>query len=135
MSSAQTLDVDFVLHGEGPASTWAAQAAVGQQLVMIGPARGYQSEIRTLPGAKETGVRWLTRGVDSEPGSALPAALSEFSWPAGAGRVYVGCEAQAMRRVRQRVVDVSGLDRERIVTRGYWRLGAVNHPDHDYATD
>jgi hypothetical protein len=22
-----------------------------------------------------------------------------------------------------------------IVTRGYWREGAVNHPDHDFATD
>ena len=26
---ANELDIDFVLHGDGPASTWAAQAAVG----------------------------------------------------------------------------------------------------------
>lgn len=31
------LDLDFVLHGDGPASTWAAQAAPGQTLVVAGP--------------------------------------------------------------------------------------------------
>ncbi|NVZ60990.1 siderophore-interacting protein [Pseudomonas gingeri] len=31
------LDIDFVLHGDGPASTWAAQAAPGQFLDMGGP--------------------------------------------------------------------------------------------------
>ncbi|MCX8293246.1 siderophore-interacting protein [Phyllobacterium sp. 0TCS1.6A] len=33
----RTLDVDFVLHGDGPASTWAAQARVGQKIVIGGP--------------------------------------------------------------------------------------------------
>ena len=31
------LDVEFVLHGDGPASTWAAQAQAGQALVLGGP--------------------------------------------------------------------------------------------------
>jgi NADPH-dependent ferric siderophore reductase len=31
------LDIDFVLHGEGPAATWAAQAAPGQHLHIAGP--------------------------------------------------------------------------------------------------
>lgn len=31
------LDIDFVLHGDGPASTWAAQATVGQSLHTGGP--------------------------------------------------------------------------------------------------
>ncbi|QJI30821.1 siderophore-interacting protein [Pseudomonas sp. ADAK18] len=31
------LDIDFVLHGDGPASTWAEQAAVGQHLYIGGP--------------------------------------------------------------------------------------------------
>jgi NADPH-dependent ferric siderophore reductase len=32
-----TLDIDFVLHGNGPAASWASQAAVGQKLVIGGP--------------------------------------------------------------------------------------------------
>lgn len=31
------LDIDFVLHGDGPASTWAEQAQVGQPLYVAGP--------------------------------------------------------------------------------------------------
>jgi NADPH-dependent ferric siderophore reductase len=31
------LDIDFVLHGDGPAATWAAQAEVGQFLYIAGP--------------------------------------------------------------------------------------------------
>ncbi|WP_060484016.1 siderophore-interacting protein [Pseudomonas sp. NBRC 111123] len=34
---ANELDIDFVLHGDGPASTWAAQAAPGQVLNIAGP--------------------------------------------------------------------------------------------------
>lgn len=34
---ANELDIDFVLHGDGPASTWAAQATPGQHLDIAGP--------------------------------------------------------------------------------------------------
>jgi len=34
---ALTLDLDFVLHGDGPASTWAANARPGEQLMIGGP--------------------------------------------------------------------------------------------------
>ena len=36
------LDVEFVLHGDGPASSWAAQAQPGQALILAGPGPSYQ---------------------------------------------------------------------------------------------
>ncbi|WP_231942588.1 siderophore-interacting protein [Cupriavidus taiwanensis] len=36
-AAAQELDLEFVLHGDGPASTWAAQARPGQYLGVGGP--------------------------------------------------------------------------------------------------
>lgn len=36
-AAAQELDIEFVLHGDGPASTWAAQAQPGQYLGVGGP--------------------------------------------------------------------------------------------------
>jgi len=36
-AAAGELDIDFVLHGDGPASTWAEQAAPGQHLYAGGP--------------------------------------------------------------------------------------------------
>lgn len=177
-AATKQLDVDFVLHGEGPGSTWAAQAAPGQEVIVLGPASGYPvdleaewyvlagddaalpaietlleaipahatvsafievpspSEERALAATRAADIRWLVRDErTAAPASALLAALSSFSWPAGAGRIYVGCEADGMRRIRSAIVPACGLDRSRVVTRGYWRQGAVNHPDHDYATE
>jgi NADPH-dependent ferric siderophore reductase len=177
-AKALTLDVDFVLHGHGPASEWAAQARIGQQLVMMGPGPGYAldtetpwyvligddaalpaietildalppqmditvllevaetDEARTIAGPANADVRWLARGDDPQAaGTALLEELATFAWPAGEGRVYVGCESNAMRRIRQVVLEGSKLDRSRVISRGYWRVGAVNHPDRDYADD
>jgi len=36
-AAANRLDIDFVIHGDGPASLWAEQAAVGQTLAVGGP--------------------------------------------------------------------------------------------------
>ena len=176
-ADAATLDVDFVLHGEGPASSWAARAAEGDQLVLMGPGPGYAvdseaawyvlacddaalpavetildalpptmpvtvfvevgaaDEARPLPGPARSDVRWCVRDDPHDAGGPLERALAAFTWPAGAGRVYIGCESNAMRRLRQAVLASSGLEKARVVARGYWRIGAVNHPDRDYADD
>jgi NADPH-dependent ferric siderophore reductase len=92
-------------------------------------------EARALAGPSQLDIRWLVRGPGDAPGSALLKGLEGFAWPTGAGRVYVGCEATALRQLRTTILAASGLDKERVIARGYWRVGAVNHPDHDYAKD
>jgi NADPH-dependent ferric siderophore reductase len=94
-------------------------------------------EVRPLHCAATVDARWLPRGDDPrEAGKALLAALRGLGGlPDGPGRVYVGCEATAMRTLRGVLLDELGLDRSRLVGRGYWKLGAANHPDHDYGDD
>lgn len=172
-----TLTVDFVLHGAGPASTWAAHAAPGQQLTIMGPGRSYAvdpdaawyvlacdqtalpavetilealppttpatvyieaddaAEQRLLAGPAQTKAHWLTRTPTDAPGAQLELALANHAWPPTPGRVYIGCESNAMRRIRPQVIERSGLTGDRVVARGYWRLGIDNNPDHDYAED
>jgi NADPH-dependent ferric siderophore reductase len=40
-----------------------------------------------------------------------------------------------MRRIRTHLLQERGLDPAAIVTRGYWKLGAIDYTDHDYGTD
>jgi NADPH-dependent ferric siderophore reductase len=61
--------------------------------------------------------------------------VRNFELPAGAGRVYVACEAGAMRRIRRHLLTERNLSRDHVVTRGYWRLGETDHPDGDYGQD
>lgn len=175
--AARTLTVDFVLHGDGPASTWAARAVPGDGAIVLGPARGYpidplapwyvlavddaalpaletlleamppqarvtafievagDDEARPLAGTPNVDAHWLVRNGNA-PGDTLLAALTTFTWPDDKqGRVYVGCEATAMRRIRTQLLAASGLPPDRIITRGYWRTGTQNHPDHDYGAE
>ena len=172
------VDVDFVLHGEGPASTWAAQAQVGQVLFLMGPGPGYAADataenhlliaddsalpaietiLRTLPASAKVQVllevisaaeervlaspavlsaRWLPRGTDHcTAGQTLEAALRALPAIAPDTKIYLACEAAAMRRIRTVLIDELGVARSNIVGRGYWKLATVNHPDHDYGED
>jgi NADPH-dependent ferric siderophore reductase len=170
------LDVEFVLHGDGPASAWAAQAQPGQVLILAGPGPNYQidpgadwfllagddaalpaiesildalpanarvhvvlevadeHEERPLSTAAQLDITWLHRGARPAD-TALQEAVRTLQLPPGNGRIYVGCEAAAMRRIRKHLLEERGLDPATIVTRGYWKLGDVNYTDHDYGTD
>jgi len=48
---------------------------------------------------------------------------------------WIACEAAAMRRIRDYLMGEIGVAGERLHTRGYWRLGETNYPDHDYGKD
>jgi NADPH-dependent ferric siderophore reductase len=58
------LDVEFALHGEGPATEWADRAAKGQSVGVIIPAdgiQGFQNIVDTHSSTTWTG-RWPDRG-------------------------------------------------------------------------
>ena len=47
-NAARELDIEFVLHGDGPASTWAAQAQPGQYLGVGGPRERHSLHLAPL---------------------------------------------------------------------------------------
>ncbi|WP_280154230.1 siderophore-interacting protein [Piscinibacter sp. XHJ-5] len=177
-AGALELDVDFVLHGEGPASNWVERAELGDALYMMGPGPGYAvdrsaplhwligddsalpaietllevlpetsraevfaevvsaDEERTLAGTVARQVHWLPRGPDKNTaGAALEAALRARPAPPLGTRIYIACEAMAMRRLRRLLIEELGVPKAQVIGRGYWKLGEVNHPDHDYGDD
>jgi NADPH-dependent ferric siderophore reductase len=212
----RTLEIQFVLHGEGPASGWAERAAPGDKIAVAGPGGRFVLDetapywwiaadesaipavatlLEALPagvtadvhievadasfesaldgvaesgaaesgaaesgaaesgaaesgaaesgaaesGAAESGaakavVTWHHRRSPDAFGAELEEAARAADLPAGA-RVWVACEASSMRGIRRYFTRDRGLAASSLVTRGYWRLGAANHPDHDYGED
>ena len=77
------LDIEFVMHGEGPAARWAAQAAPGQELAIGGPRGSF-----VVQGDFDW---WLLAGDEA----ALPAIARRLEeLPAGA-RAFVFAEVDA----------------------------------------
>lgn len=174
--ASRTLEVQFVLHGAGPALEWAEQAAVGQQLAIGGPGGRFSVDpaaerwwiagdesampavgtlLEALPATASAEVHLEVAGPDDEIELSSPAATS-ITWhhrrtPDAWGtelydaarnssdtddtRIWVACEAAAMRRIRRHFTSDRGLLPRSLVTRGYWRLGVADHPDHDYGDD
>jgi NADPH-dependent ferric siderophore reductase len=171
------LAIELLLHGEGPASTWAEGAAIGDEIVVLGPGGGWEvpqdgdwyviaadetafpaagqvmqampktahavlfeigsdEDERPIPGTGSAPVTWLLRGSDAtKAGEPIEQAIRGLAFPEGKGYVWLACEAAAMRRIRKHLVEERGLPPEQLVTRGYWKLGASNHPDGDYGQD
>jgi NADPH-dependent ferric siderophore reductase len=174
-AAAGTLEVQFLLHGDGPASEWAERAAVGDRLGIAGPGGRAvpldPGEARWILAGDESAIPAICTLLDVLPDSAVDAVYVEGSktavgdalsaaWPPvnwlpadesapGAAlydvlsdpatvqdsRVWVACESVAVRRIRQALFDRDRIDASHLVTRGYWRSGEVNHPDHDYGED
>ena len=77
---AGTLVLDFVLHGDGPASTWAAGATIGSKLVIGGP-RGSVVVPMTydwyLLAGDETALPAIGRRIEELPAGARVLAVVE----------------------------------------------------------
>jgi NADPH-dependent ferric siderophore reductase len=87
-----------------------------------------------LPSPASLHVTWV-HGGHAAPGQALAAALKTTEPPHGDGRVFVACEAGAMREIKRNLLQERGLNREHVYTHGYWQRGEANHPDHDLAPE
>ncbi|HEX3715319.1 MAG TPA: siderophore-interacting protein [Trebonia sp.] len=173
--AAGTLEIQFLLHGDGPASEWAARAKPGDKLAVAGPGGRFSLEppagywwlaadesaipavatlLEALPETTAADVHIEVDGPDDElelrgpakaevtwhyrePGAygrALAAAARAAVIDDGA-RVWVACESGAMRDIRRYFTRERGIPLGQLVTRGYWRTGEQNYPDHDYGED
>lgn len=75
------LDIDFVLHGDGPASNWAAQAAPGQLVGLGGPRGSFvvadDFDAYVLIG-DETALPAIGRWLEEMPATARACVLVEI---------------------------------------------------------
>jgi NADPH-dependent ferric siderophore reductase len=170
------LEIQFVLHGTGPASEWAERAQPGDKLAVGGPGGrfvldesaahwwiaadesalpavagllealppGVTADVHIevadaddeieLPSRAQATITWHHRRKADEFGTELDEAARSAEFPDGA-KIWVACEAAAMRGIRRHLTRDRGLPVSSVVTRGYWRAGESNHPDHDYGED
>jgi NADPH-dependent ferric siderophore reductase len=171
----RTLDVEFVLHGDGLAANWVQSAKVGDEMYISGPGGGYDvpadaatmivvaddtavpgagtvieaapqgcavtalcevadaKEERTLSSRVSVSPRWLHRD-SAQACSVLEREAIALDAPKDA-HWWIACEANAMRRIRMHLLKERKVEPAKIHTRGYWRLGETNYPDHDYGND
>ena len=79
---AGTLDLDFVLHGDGPASSWAAKAKLGDKLVIGGPRGSLVVPLAFdwyLLVGDETALPALGRRIEELPSGAKVVAVIEVA--------------------------------------------------------
>ncbi|GGS52706.1 siderophore-interacting protein [Planobispora rosea] len=79
---AGELDIDMVVHGHGPASAWAAQAAPGQRIGVLGPRGSVVVPFNFdwyLLGADETALPALARWLEALPAGARVIAFAEVA--------------------------------------------------------
>ena len=89
------------------------------------------AEQRPISARVPDSTLWLHRaGAHAAPCALLLQAARELPLPEGA-QWWVACESSAMRAIKAHLLQVRGLDRTQLISRGYWQQGEVNHPDHD----
>ena len=79
------VDVDIVLHGEGPMASWAASAAVGDPVAISGTGRGYtvDGSATHLLAGDEAALPAITTILDALPRTASGRVFLEIAHPAG----------------------------------------------------
>jgi NADPH-dependent ferric siderophore reductase len=88
------------------------------------------AEERSLGSVRPVSPTWLPRG-NAQASTLLERAVAELDVP-GDAYWWIACEAGAMRRIRTHLLKERKVAPSHVHTRGYWRLGETNYPDHDY---
>jgi NADPH-dependent ferric siderophore reductase len=174
--ATKTLEIQVVLHGEGPASEWAQQVKVGDEVAVGGPGGRFvldegaarwwiagdesalpavatlldalpptttaelhlevqdADDVIKLPSAATVNVTWHHRYDSADYSAALEAAARSAEFEDGT-KIWIACESGKMRDIRRYLTRERGIPLSQVVTRGYWRRGEPNHPDHDYGED
>ncbi len=95
-----------------------------------------RDEERALSPGFAGSPTWLHRAPQSSrPGALLEAAVAALPALPDDVSFWIACEAGAMRRIRDFLLRERNVDRSRLHTRGYWKFGDTNYPDHDYGKD
>jgi NADPH-dependent ferric siderophore reductase len=110
-----------------PAIATCVEALPASARALVAVALGDRLDRLPLESEAKLDVRWL----DSRDEDAFVEAVAS----ADAERAWVACEALLMRRVRARLLEDGRYARGVVSTRGYWKRGAANHPDHDTGED
>ena len=93
-------------------------------------------EERALSSKVKTAPEWLhyaTQGA--QPGTLLEKRALELAAAKPDASWWIACEAGAMRRIRKHLLGDRKVAPAKVHTRGYWKLGETNYPDHDYGND
>lgn len=75
------LDIDFVMHGDGPCSSWAQHAKIGEILQIAGPRGGFRLDPTTshlLIGGDETELPAIGSILEALPAGITAAAFIEI---------------------------------------------------------
>jgi len=79
---AGVVEIDFVLHGDGPAAAWASAAAPGVPLAVAGAgALGERSAAHVLLAGDETALPAISRILAEAPPATVGIALVEVAGP------------------------------------------------------
>jgi NADPH-dependent ferric siderophore reductase len=153
------LDIDFVLHGDaGPASAWAARAAVGDPVVIFGayaeffpplstdwillagddtalPAIAAILERVTLPVLAFVEVGDSAERLDlpvqwlcRSSGESLLSAVRALEFPSGTPYAWIAGESSAIRDIRRHLVREREIPAELVEFMGYWKRGSSIDP-------
>lgn len=95
------------------------------------------AEQQELASKAQAQVTWLHRSEsgDTMAGPLLERILRQLESVTHYDAGWIACEADVMRSIRRHLLYEREFDREKLVTRGYWKAGVVNHPDHDMGED